>query len=57
VEAAVVEIIRVIAMPYGLMTATRTVNVGVVVPVLHGSSSAGSISPPRCPGQAPPEAL
>lgn len=51
------EIICVIAMPNGLMTAARTVNVGVVVPVLHGSSSPGILASLRSPGQAPPEAL
>ena len=39
------EIIRVIAMTNGPMTAARPVFVGVVVPVLHGASfsSDGSI--------------
>ena len=41
----VVEIISVIAMTNGPMTAARPVHVGVIVPVLHGvsSSSNGSI--------------
>jgi hypothetical protein len=45
VKVAVVEIIRVIAMTNGPMTAARPVLVGVVVPVLHGGSpsSTGSI--------------
>ena len=53
-EAAVVEIISVIAMTNGLMTAARPVLVGVLVPVLQGgsSSSAGSIVRPVSPGQA-----
>ena len=51
------EIIRVIAMPNGLMTTARTVNVGVVVPVLHGSSSPVILSSSRSSGQAPPEAF
>ncbi len=50
------EIIRVIAMTDGLMTATRTVLVGVVVPVLHGSSSAQRMVPSLISGQALPEA-
>lgn len=55
-EVAVMEIIRVIAMTDGLMTATRTVLVGVVVPMLHGSSSPRRMVSPRPPGQARPEA-
>ncbi len=50
------EIIRVIAMTDGLMTATRTVLVGMVVPVVHGSSSPRRMFSSRGPGQAPPEA-
>lgn len=59
VEVPVVEIIDVIAMTDGPMTAARPVNVGVsVVPRLHGASpsSAGRIVPPRAPGQAGSEA-
>jgi hypothetical protein len=54
VEVAVVEIIGVIAMTNGSMTASRPVLVGVVVPVLQGESpsSSGSIGPPDGPGQA-----
>lgn len=51
------EIIRVIAMTDGSMTATRTVLVGVVVPVVHGSSSARRIVSPPLAGQAVPEGL
>jgi hypothetical protein len=45
VEVPVVEIIGVIAMTNGPVTAARSVHVGVVVPVLHfvSSSSARSI--------------
>ena len=50
------EIIGVIAMTDGLMTATRTVLVGMVFPVLHGFSSARRIVPTRVAGQALPEA-
>ena len=47
------EIIGVIAMTDGLMPATRTVLVGVVVPMLHVSSSAGGrMFRPSAPGQA-----
>ncbi len=54
VEVPVVEIIRVIAMTDGPMTAARTVHVGVVVPVLHGDSPSwrGSIDPGEGRGQA-----
>ncbi len=38
VEMPVVEIIGVIAMTYGLVTAARPVLVGMSFPVLHGSS-------------------
>lgn len=50
----VVEIIGVIAMTDGSMTAVRTVFVGVVVPVFHGSSrsSGGSMVGFDSPGQA-----
>jgi hypothetical protein len=53
VEVPVVEIIRVIAMTNGPMTAARPVFVGVIVPVLHGvsSSSNGSIVRFDCRGQ------
>jgi hypothetical protein len=45
VEVPVVEIISMIAMTNGPMTAARPVFVGMIVPVLHGvcSSSNGSI--------------
>ena len=48
------EIIRVIAMTNGPMTAARPVFVGVIVPVLHGvsSSSDGSIVRIDSRGQA-----
>lgn len=54
VEVTVMEIIRVIAMTNGPMTASRPVLVGVVVPVLHGGSpsSGGSIVGSLAPGQA-----
>jgi hypothetical protein len=56
VEVTVVEIIGVIAMTDGLMTATRTVHVGVVFPMVHGSSSRRRMVRSRTPGQALPEA-
>jgi hypothetical protein len=45
VEVPVVEVVCVVAMTNGLMTAARPVFVGVIVPVLHGVpfSSNGSI--------------
>jgi hypothetical protein len=45
VEVPVVEIIRVIAMTNGPMTAARPVFVGVILPILQGASfsSDGSI--------------
>lgn len=48
------EIIRVIAMTNGPMTAARPVLVGMLFPVLHGGSpsSSGSIVRPCAPGQA-----
>lgn len=54
VEVAVVEIIGVIAMTNGPMTAARPVHVRVVFPVLHGASpsSTGSIVRRAAPGQA-----
>lgn len=54
VEVPVVEIIGVIAMTNGPMTAARPVHVGVIVPVLHGvsSSSARSIVRTDARGQA-----
>lgn len=44
VEVPVVEIIGVIAMTNGPMTAARPMYVGVVVPVLHGVSSSSEES-------------
>lgn len=54
VEVPVVEIIGVIAMPNGPVTAARTVLVGMVVPVLHGVSPSrnGSIVRFAARGQA-----
>lgn len=54
VEVPVVEIIGVIAMTNGPMTAARPMHVGVIVPVLHGvsSSSAKSIVRIDVRGQA-----
>jgi hypothetical protein len=56
VEVPVVEIIGVIAMTNGSMTAARPVLVRVVVPVLHGvsPSSGESIFRFDSPGQAGP---
>jgi hypothetical protein len=56
VEAPVVEIIRVIAMTDGPMTAARPVLVGMVVPFLQGAGplSAESIDPSPVHGQAGP---
>lgn len=53
-EMPIVEIIGVIAMTNGPMTASRPVYVGVIVPVLHGvsSSSARSIVLVDARGQA-----
>ena len=54
VEAPVVEIIRVIAMTNGPMTAARPVLVGMFLPVLHGDSPSwrGSIVRSGIRGQA-----
>ena len=58
VEAPVVEIIRVIAMTNGPMTAARPVLVGMVFPVVHGACPSCAerigLSPVR--GQAGPAA-
>jgi len=58
VQMAVVEIIRVIAMTDGPMTAARPVLVGMVFPVVHRAcpSSPGRIDPIPSHGQAGPAA-
>jgi hypothetical protein len=57
VQVPVVEIIGVIAMTNDPVTASRTVLVRMILPVLHGVSSSpgGSIFPNASRGQAEPE--